>query len=129
VPEDCRVTRSKLPWVYACLPSLQLRPPRFLGGGDLPAGRCRCEHDLRLVSRFLFRLCSRASAGFAHRSRSRTNVLKGELEREDALPMLRESDGPQRPAYSPQSLPEHFRVHSHADTEVIGQTEKMSGHS
>jgi hypothetical protein len=38
------------------------------------------------------------------------------------------SDCRQRPAYSLQSLAEHFRVHSHADTEVIGQTEKMSGH-
>lgn len=38
------------------------------------------------------------------------------------------SDCPQCPAYSLQSLAEHFRVHSHADTEVIGQTEKMSWH-
>ena len=38
------------------------------------------------------------------------------------------SDCPQCPAYSLQSLAEHFRVHSHADTEVIGQTEKMSRH-
>jgi hypothetical protein len=38
------------------------------------------------------------------------------------------SDLCQRPAYSLQPLAEHFRVHSHADTEVIGQTEKMSGH-
>lgn len=38
------------------------------------------------------------------------------------------SYSPQRPAYSLQSLAEHFRVHSHADAEVIGQTEKMSGH-
>jgi hypothetical protein len=38
------------------------------------------------------------------------------------------SDCRQGPAYSLQSLAEHFRVHSHADTEVIGQTEKMSGH-
>ena len=38
------------------------------------------------------------------------------------------SDCPQRPAYSLQSLAEHFRIHSHADTEVIGQTEKMSRH-
>jgi hypothetical protein len=38
------------------------------------------------------------------------------------------SDRRQRPAYSVQSLAKHFRVDSHANTEVIGQTEKMSGH-
>ena len=35
---------------------------------------------------------------------------------------------PQRQAYSLQSFAEHFRVHSHTDTEVIGQTEEMSRH-
>jgi hypothetical protein len=55
-------------------------------------------------------------------------TVTGEQLAARAAPMLRESDGPQRPAYSLQSLREHFRVHSHADTEVIGQTEKMSGH-